>query len=48
MELILVILLVPVAFVVWLAQDLFWTIFCYVGMAALAVALVVEVLKAVF
>lgn len=48
MELILIALLVPVALVFWLAQDLFWTLFCYVGMAALAVGLVVEVLKAVF
>ena len=47
MEILLVILLVPVALIVWLAQDLFWQLFVYIGIAALAVAIVVEVLKAV-
>ena len=48
MELLLIVLLVPCAFVLWIAQDLFWKLIWYVGLAALAVALVVEVLKAVF
>lgn len=44
----LTIVLVPVALVYWLVQDLFWQLFVYVGTAALVVALVVEVLKAIF
>ena len=48
MELLLIVLLVPAAFVLWAAQDLFWEIFWRVGLAALGVALVVEMLKAMF
>ena len=48
MELMLIALLVPIAFVMFAFWSLFWRLFWYIGSVALVLALIVEVLKGMF